>query len=143
MAYATTLTDGVFTVARSASAALAAESATLTDANIPPAEALDCTGLETVWVAIHVTGNNAATMALQALKRDANAEDGFKWVQTRDASALLKTAALTMGVEQELRVDGSPSVFFRIDAVTNTGSTTAWKILVRPGQRRRSKPSHR
>jgi hypothetical protein len=144
MAYqSSTLLDTEWTVARSATATIAADNTSLTDANIPAAQAIDCQGLESIWVMVAITGGTGPTMTLEALFRDANAADGSKWVRSRDASGVLKTAALAVGQAHELTVDGWPSVFLRIDAVANATSTTAWKILVRPGKRRRGKPTPR
>ena len=61
---------------RSASAIIAADNSTLTDTNIPPEDAINCRGLETVWVRVDVTNGTNPTMTLEALFRDPDAADG-------------------------------------------------------------------
>ncbi len=136
MTYAPAMKLGEWAEVRTASSAIAADNSTLIDANIPPASALNCRGLETVWVMVAITGGSSPTMILEALFRDDTAADGSKWTRQRDASGLLVTAALAPGVAQEVRVDGWLSVFLRVTTVANESGTTAWKILVRPGKPR-------
>ena len=144
MAYTTsTLTDGEWTIAREATAIIAADSATLTDANILPAEAIDCRGLESIYVTVAITAGTNPGMTIEALYRDGNAADGTRWVRAHSGSALIATTSLTPGVSQEITVHGHSSVFLRITAVANATSTTAWKILARPGQRRRDRARFR
>lgn len=138
------LRTGETTVVRSASAIIAADSATLTDANFPVAQALDCTGFDTILVGVEITAGTNPSMTLEALFRDADAADGSRWGRmllgaapgvTATALANETTAALASNVAWcELRVFGHPSVMLRITAVANAASTTAWKILARPGQ---------
>ena len=119
---------------------IAADTATLTDANYPVASAIDCTGYETVLVKCAVTGNAAATMAIEALFRDSNAADGSRWPRRVNASGAIVTAALLTDVqEQELTVDGHDLVFFRVTAVTNSAGTTTASIYVRGGKRSRAR----
>ncbi len=144
MAYSTsTLTDGEWTIAREATAVIAADNATLTDVNIPVAQAIDCRGLESIFVTVAITAGSSPGMTIEALFRDGNAADGSRWVRVYAGSAVVATTSLTPGVSQEITVHGHSSVFLRVTAVANATSTTAWKILARPGQRRRDKPRSR
>lgn len=138
------LFTGETAVLRSASAAIAADSAALTDANIPPADAINCAGLDTVIVGVEITGGSSPTMTLEPLFRDPDAADGSRWGRyllgaapgvTLASLASETTGALASNTQwAELRVFGHPAVFFRVTAVANAGSTTAWKILGRPGR---------
>lgn len=141
MAYASAPSETAWQLVRSASATIAADSATLTDTNIPPASAINCRGLETLWVRVDITNGTNPTMTLEALFRDADAADGSRWVRNRDASGVLTTPALAVGQAFEVTVDGWRSVFLRIAAVANATSTTAWAIYARPGKRRRQPPT--
>ncbi len=144
MSRATGLVRGQTAVARSAAALIVADSGTLTDTNIPPAQGLDCTGYDTILVGVEITAGSGPTMTLEALFRDADAADGARWGRyslgaapgvTLGALASEKTPALASNIAwAELRVFGHPLVFLRIDAVANATSTTAWKILARPGR---------
>lgn len=141
---------GQTTIVRSASAVIAADSATLTDANIPPAQALDCSGYDTILVGVEITAGSSPTMTIEALFRDADAADGSRWARyllgaapgvTLASLAAETTGALAPNIQWvELRVFGHPLVFLRITAVANSGSTTAWKILARPGRVRGDRP---
>lgn len=148
MARATGLVEGAqrltsFTIARSASALIAADSSTLTDANIPLASAIDCSGYDTILVGAEITGGTNPTMTVEPLFRDSEAADGSRWKRiqlgappgvTATALATQNTGALAQISDfVEIRVFGHPSVFLRISAVANAASTTAWQILVRPG----------
>ena len=145
MAYATgtapLLGKGNWILARPAIAgAIAADNATLTDANYPITSAIDCTGWETVIVKVSVTAGTAPTMTLEALFRDDNAADGNRWVRRVLAGAALTTGAILTDVhEQELVVDGHDLVFFRVSAITNSASTTAASVYVRAGRRSRAR----
>jgi hypothetical protein len=140
------LSHGQWTEVRSATAAIAADSGTLTDANIPPAQALDCWGFDSIFVAVEITGGASPTMTVEALFRDADAADGSRWERlmlgardgvTAAALANENTGALAPNANPvELRVFGARSVFLRITAVANAGSTTAWKIIAMPGKKR-------
>jgi hypothetical protein len=138
------LRTGETTVARSATAVIAADNSTLTDANIPPAQGLDCSGYDTIFVGVEITAGSSPTMTLEALFRDADAADGARWGRyllgsapgvTDGSLAAETTGALASNTQwAELRVYGHPLVFLRVTAVANSGSTTSWKILARPGQ---------
>ena len=66
--------------------------------------------------------------------RDAEAPDGQRWKRL----GATDTGALDGSAYAELRLDSGPDdlIFPRVKAVANSGSTTAMKILVRPGKRR-------
>lgn len=146
MARATQLANGQLAVVRSVTALLAADSATLTDANILPADGIDCTKLDTIFVGPEITGGTNPTMTIEALFRDPDAPDGQRWKRlylgaapgvTATALANETTGALQTGLGfAELRVYGWPLVYLRVTAVGAPTSTTAWKILAFPGQRR-------
>lgn len=145
-----TLSTSAFTLVRSISGVIAADSTTLTDANIPPASALDCRGYETIFVCVEITGGSSPTATLEVLIRDPDATDGSRWKRilvgspdgvTPGAAASQKTSALDGTSLYEVRVFGHEKVFLRVDAVTNSGSTTAMKILAIPGKTRASWPN--
>lgn len=129
-----------WTLARSATELLAIDSATLTDANIPTAQAVDCTGLETILVKVAITAGTNPTITVEPLFYDSNAADGSRWARRVNGSGAITTAALIPGQEQEITVDGSDVVFLRKTAVTNVTSTTAWAIYARPGKRSVARP---
>lgn len=132
--------------ARVMSGVIAADSATLTDANIAPASAIDCTGYDTVFVSCDITGGSSPTMTIEPLFRDPDAADGSRWRRllvgspegvTAAAAAAQSTGALAPQANMvEIKVFGWPSVFFRVSAVANSGSTTASAVLVLPGRKR-------
>lgn len=131
-------------VLRTIAGVIAADNATLTDANIPPASGIDCSGFDTVLIGVEITGGSSPTMTVEALFYDPDAADGSRWSRyllgappgvTLAALAAETTGALpSNGQFVELRVFGHSKVFFRVTAVTNSGSTTAAKILGRPGR---------
>lgn len=144
------LRTGETTVLRSIAGVIAADSATLSDANYPAVAGvltggIDCSGFESVFIGVEVTVPGTSTMTIEALFFDPDgavdqklsrlmlgAEPGV----TAGALASETTGALP-GVESqyaEIRVFGHPQVFFRVTAVANSGSTTAAKILGRPGR---------
>lgn len=134
------LTDALavrqWTEVRSISGAIAADSTTLTDANFPTSIGYDCTGFETVIVKVEVAAGTNPTMTIEALFRDADAADGLRWTRrVNSAGTPLTTGALPANAECELTVDGHSLVCFRVTAVTNSGSTTSSKVIVRPGKR--------
>jgi len=130
----------------------AADSATLTDANIPPAQAIDCRGLDTIYVGVEFTGGTGPTATFEILYRDpvvgtnTTPADGARWkrkllgapngVTTIAAPAAQTTGALDGTALSEQRVDGRSQVFIRCTNVT--GSPTSFDILVMPGARRYS-----
>lgn len=148
MARNSTFKDRSVIAARSGSAVIAADSATLTDANIDPTLALDCSGLDSIFVGVEIAGGTNPTMTIEPLFRDEGAADGSRWFRlmtgaldgvTLAAAANQTTGALSSNVNfVELRVFGQ-KVFLRISAVANPTSTTAWKILAMPGKARFSK----
>lgn len=136
-------------IARDISGVIAADSATLTDANIPLAGAIQCRGFDTILVGVEIAGGAGPTATIEALFRDAEAADGSRWKRrlfgARDGiTALASPAAEDTGALAansdfiELRVHGAPLVFLRVKAVTNAAGTTSMKILVQPGRRRPS-----
>jgi len=138
------LRTGETTELRAIAGIIAADSATLTDANIPPASGIDCSGLETVLVGVEIAVPGTGTMTIEALFYDADQADGARWSRyllgaapgvTLGALAGETTGALANGSQYaELRVFGHSKVFFRITAVANSGGTTSSKILGRPGR---------
>ena len=132
-----------WTEVRSASAVIAADSATLTDVNIDPTVALNCWGYDTIFVGVEITGGASPTMTIEPLFRDADATDGSRWRRllvgalngvTLGAATVATTGALAPDLtSSEIRVFGHTSVYLRITAVANAGSTTAWKIVAKPG----------
>lgn len=135
MARNTTLKDrGVITV-RSASAVIAADSATLTDANIVPSLALDCSGLDSIFVGSEITGGTNPAMTLELLFRDDGAADGSRWFRLATAAYQSAGPLVPNANFAELRVYGQ-KVFLRIASVLNATNTTAWKILAMPGAAR-------
>lgn len=141
----TGLTTGEVATLREATAIIAADSATLTDANFPVASAIDCTGFDTILVGVEITAGVSPSMTIEALFRDAEAPDGARWKRallgsrpgvTAGALANETTGALDGLSFVELRVFGAKQVFLRISAVANAAGTTAWKILGIPGQTR-------
>lgn len=134
-------------IARTISGLIAAENASLIDANYPVASAFSCRGFDTIFVGVEITAGTAPTATIEALFRDADAADGLRWhrrlfgtrpgVTAIAAPAVQDTGALaTNGDFVELYVHGAPLVYLRVKAVTNPTSTTACKILIQPGQRR-------
>lgn len=129
-------------VARDIAGAIAADSATLTDANIPAAGGIDCSGYDTILVSLEITAGTNPGATFEALFRDAEAPDGERWKRillgaapgvTATALAAPTTGALVAGQAAELRVFGHPLVFLRVTAVANSASTTNMKVLVRGG----------
>ena len=129
---------------RSGDAIIAADNSTLTDANIPPASAIDCTGYDSIFLTLEHTGGTSTTADVEPLFYDADAADGSRWKRialgSRDgvtlASAANQKLTIAAGVLTEFRVFGWGKVFLRIDAVASATGNTAWKILGIPGQRR-------
>lgn len=147
MAYKAGLRDEV-TVARAQGLTpIAADNATLSDANYPLANAIGCRGFDTIWVGVEITAGTNPTATVEALFRNGEAADQLRWhrrllgappgITALAAAVAEDTGALTSnGPMAEIRVDGAPIVYLRIKAVTNATSTTECKILVMPGKRR-------
>lgn len=140
----TTLVSGVVAAVRAISGGIiAADSATLSDANIDPTLAIDCAKLDTILVGVEIAAGTNPTMTLEALFRDEEAADGLRWKRallgarpgvTATALAVEDSGALDGTALVELRVFGARKVFLRIKAVTNATSTTGAKILAMPGK---------
>ena len=139
--------DGELAVLRAIPGVIAADSATLTDANFPVAAAISCDGLDTIFLGVEITAGTAPTATLELLFRDADAPDGSRWKRlllgaTPGITALAAVAAPTTAVLaqnsdlQEIRCFGAKVVYVRVTAVTNATSTTNLNILGMPGQRR-------
>lgn len=136
-------------IARSATAVIAAENATLNDANYPVAQALNCEGFDSIFVGVEVTGGASPTMTIEVLVRDEEAADGARWkrillgakegITPIAAPVAEDTGALDGTAFVELRVFGAKKVMLRIKAVANAAGTTAWKILVFGGRVRNDK----
>ena len=124
---------------------IAADSATLTDASFPVAAAIDATGYDTVFFGVEIDGGSSPTATLELLFRDEDAPDGQRWkrfkfgalegvVAPGSAAANQTTGALSSGLDMvELVTLGASKIFVRVTAVANSGSTTAMRILAKPG----------
>lgn len=150
-------TGGMFTglsaaTARAISGAIAADSATLTDANFPPASGFSCQGYDTILVGVEIVAGTNPTATVELLFRDEEAADGSRWKRLllgarEGITALASPASETTGALGsnsdfiELRCFGASLVYPRVTAVTNSASTTSMKILVLPG-RQRSRRDH-
>ncbi len=142
----TSFQSGCVFVARSGATAIAAENASLTDANYDPTKGLDCFSYDTIFVGVDITGGTSPTATIEPLFRDSSdAPDGGRWFRikcgvtdgvTLAAAANLNTGALTPNTDfTEIKVFGCRNVFLRISATGGTvNTTTAWKILVMPGK---------
>lgn len=132
--------------ARTIAGVIAADSATLTDANIPPAQALDCTGFDTIFVGVEIAAGSSPTATIEALFRDADAADGSRWtralVGAREGITAVAnpasedTGALATLQLVELKVFGRSQVFLRVKAVANATSTTSMVVLAMGGKTR-------
>jgi hypothetical protein len=147
-----TLVRGAGTLIGAGSTVIVADNSTLTDANIPPAQSLDCCGYDSIFVGCNIAGGTNPSLTVEALFRDSEAADGSRWRRllagareglTAVASpAALETVLVGTGTAPvtfaEIRVFGHRSVFLRISAVANPGSTTGYELLVKPGRIRPS-----
>lgn len=133
--------------ARTIGGIIAAESASLIDANYPVANAIQCRGFETLLVGVEIVAGASPTATIEAIFRDADAADGQRWkrlllgapdgITAIAAFASEDTGALATGASLvPIRVYGHPMVYLRVKAVTNATSTTSMKILVMGGKRR-------
>jgi len=145
MARPTGLSVDRLAAVRTISGEIAADSATLTDANIDPDDGINCLGFQTLWVGVEIAGGSGPTAALEVLVRDDAAADGARWKKllvgapdgvTLAAAASAKTPALNGTSLYEVRVEGRAKVFLRVDAVTNATGTTAMTILAMGGKPR-------
>lgn len=133
-------------IVREAASALAADSATLTDANIDATLVLDCSGFDSILVGCEIDGGVSPSMTIEALFRDEEAPDGSRWkrallgardgITAAGAPAAEDTGALDGASFVELRVFGARAVFLRIKAVTNAAGTTGWRVLAIGGKPR-------
>jgi hypothetical protein len=73
------LVESEVTELRSAAAAIAADNATLTDANIPPASAFSSQEFDSVLLSAEITGGASPSFTLELLLRDLEAPDGQRW----------------------------------------------------------------
>lgn len=142
------LQQGLISVIRSAaSGVIVADSATLSDANYPIAQGLNCRGYETIFVGVEITAGTNPTMTLGPLFRDEEAADQQKWkkllvgapdgvtaVAAGSVATQVTTALAPFLTMHELRVYGHSLVYIQITAVTNGTSTDGWKILAMPGR---------
>lgn len=153
MARITGLQPGLFSVVRSVASGLGAgslivaDSGTLSDANYPVAQGLNCRGYETIFVGCEITAGTNPTMTLGPLFRDDEAADQQRWkkllvgapdgvtaVAAASVASQVTTALAPFLTMHEIRVYGHPLVFIQITAVTNATSTDGWKILAMPGR---------
>lgn len=122
---------------------IAADSATLTDANILPALGLNCNGFQSILVRPVITAGTNPSLTVEALFRDPDAADGARWhrvllgapagVTPIGAPAAYVTPTLQNGQAAELQVFGHHLVYLRVTSVTNKTSTTAGKLYVLGG----------
>ena len=131
----TTTPERVSAVRAVTGAPVAADSATLTDANIPPlinattGGAIQCRGLATLWVGVELIGGTS--IVLDMLFRDEDAADGQRWHRLLvGASPAIYRPTLDGTGFVEVTVNGS-LVFPRIHTVT--GVVTSAILLARPG----------
>ena len=138
--------DGAKTaLLRSTAGAIAADNATLSDANYPVASAFDATGYDTVFFGVEIDGGSSPTATLELLFRDEDAADGQRWKRMKfgalegvvapgSAPANQDTGALSSGLDMvELVTLGASKIFVRVKTVANSGSTTAMRIIAKPG----------
>ncbi len=142
----TGLKKGEITIVRElAAGVIAADSGTLTDVNIPPSAGVDCSRYDTLFLGVEIDAGSSPTIAIEILVRDELAANGSRWKKmlvgeeegiTAGAAAVESTGALDGTKFIEMRVFGMRKVFFRVSAVTNSGSTTGARILAFPGKLR-------
>lgn len=138
--------DGAkFALLRTVAGAIAADNATLSDANYPVASAFDATGFDTVFIGVEIDGGSSPTATIELLFRDEDAADQQRWKRLKfgaiegvvapgSAPAVQDTGALTPNADMvELVTLGRRIVYPRVKAVTNSGSTTALRIIAIPG----------
>lgn len=115
---------------KAAGGGVSADSATLTDALFPATAdatnggAISFYGVESILVAVVLTGGTGPTAELDMLFRDEDAADGSRW--KRKDSALALTTSF-----QEVYVFQS-KVYPRLSAVT--GSPTQVELIIKPGR---------
>lgn len=124
---------------------VAADSATLTDANFSPTTsattggAIYARGYATIWVGAEFTAAGAASVDLDMLIRDSSAADGARWKRlllgapsgiTAIAAPVAYQPTIDGSGFKEVRVDGR-LVFPRI--VNVVGAPTVVRLLAFPG----------
>ncbi len=122
----------------------AADSGTLTDVNIPLAQAIDCAEFDSIFVSVEFVGGSGPTLTVEPLVRDEAAVDGLRWKRlllgarpgiTLVASpAAADTGAMNGTGCVELRTFGMSPIFLRASAIS--GSPTNATILVVGGLKR-------
>ncbi|MGN6107791.1 MAG: hypothetical protein ACTHU0_21975 [Kofleriaceae bacterium] len=118
---------------------IAADSATLSDANYPELAddtnggSFNCHGLETVWLGVEIDGGTNPEATIDLLIRDDTAPGSTKWVQFNSGST---TGSIQSGKMVEVTCAGR-WVYPRVSAVANATSTTGMRILAFPGKVRR------
>ncbi len=146
MSYETlTLQNDAWTIVRTKVGVIAADSATLTDANIAPAVALNCKGFDSILVRPVITGGVSPSVVIEPLFYDANAADGARWQRVilsptpgmvpAGTDAIPTTCALGNGQVEEISTHGFAKVYLRVVSVNNPGSTTNLVLLAYPGAR--------
>lgn len=115
---------------KAAGGGVSSDSATLTDTNFPPtADAADGGAIafhnvESILVAVELTGGTTPSATLDLLFRDEDAADGSRWKRVGSPLALTPDF-------QEVHVFGS-KVYPRLSAVT--GSPTQVELVIKPGR---------
>lgn len=145
MARPVRLSGGQLALARTITGVIAADSSTLTDANIDPTLAINCSGLDTIFLGVEIDAGSSPTATIELLFRDPDAADGSRWrrlllgarlgVVAPTSAPLSETtgALIPAGAMVELCCFGRPCVFPRVTAVANATSTTAMRIVAMPG----------
>ena len=138
---------GQIVTLRSGTGVIAADSATLTDANFPLTAAINCWGMHSIFIGVEIAGDSGPTMTVEPLFRSSQCPDGSRWhrlllgsvpgvntVAAANVAARTTTAMADDESMQELEVFGCEAVYLRITAVGNATSTTSWDILGMPGR---------
>jgi hypothetical protein len=111
---------GSFADHRTIAGTPAAESATLSDANFPPANALHCAGAKTILVYYDDDSGGAGTITFQPLIRDG--VNGL-WLPR-------PTVVVTGRSPAEITVFGANEVFLRVNAVAAPGNNAKVRAAV-------------
>lgn len=139
------LKPDAWTKVRTIAGVIAADSATLTDANISPDLALNCKGFDSIFVRPLITAGTNPSVVLEPLFYDALAADGARWQRIilsptpgaapAGVDAVPTTCALGNGQVEEISTYGFAKVFLRIASVINATLTSNLIILAYPGRR--------